>query len=203
MKQFSPFKIGALCFAFFILSTISSNGQKDTLLIPKDSVAKKKKASRRYFELSMGQTLLFISDSKLASIKKAVSVIVPTDAKLFFAEFRPDKKIKIPVFFNFPTESNQYIKNDTLFYERASPTLGAGVEFRIFKFPIGQKSALEMEVGPLASFLLTQNNQLQFAPIIAGRFRFIKNEDFIMYFGSSYSIGINAIGLIYGIGYVF
>lgn len=202
MKQSYFLKIETLCFVFMLLFSIQLNGQKDSINVVKDSITKKKFA-KRYFELSIGQTLLFISDTKIASIKKAASVIVPTDAKLFFAELRPDKKIKIPIFINFPTESKQYIKNDSLFYERASPTMGTGIEFRLFKLPIGQKSAIELEAGPLASFLLSQNNQIKFAPIVAGRFRFIKNQDFIIYFGSSYSIGINAIGILYGIGYVF
>ena len=76
--------------------SVQLNGQKDSMNIVKDSITKKK-FTKRYFELSIGQTLLFISDSKIASIKKAASVIVPTDAKLFFAELRPDKKIKIPI----------------------------------------------------------------------------------------------------------
>ena len=87
--------------------------------------------------------------------------------------------------------------------ERASPTFGTGVQFRIFKVKIGERAAIEMELGPLASFLLNQNNVVRFAPVGAGRFRFIKNEDFVMYFGSSYSVGINAFGVLFGIGYVF
>ena len=58
-------------------------------------------------------------------------------------------------------------------------------------------------MGPLASFLLSDNYVLRFAPVGAGRFRFIKNDDFVIYFGSSYSLGINSLGVIFGIGYVF
>ena len=90
-----------------------------------------------------------------------------------------------------------------LVYERASPTFGAGLQFRIFKFPIGEKGALELEMGPLASFLLNENNVVRFAPIAAARLRFIKNEDYIIYFGGSYSAGINVFGVLSGIGYVF
>ncbi|MDP3144918.1 MAG: hypothetical protein Q8N66_05920 [Bacteroidota bacterium] len=175
--------------------------QVDKAIELQDSLKKKK--DRRFFELSLGQTLLFISDSKLEEIKNNSAIIVPTSARLFFAEFRPTKKMKIPVFFNLPTQTKQFIVNGQIVNERASPTFGTGLQFRIFKFRIGEKSAIELEMGPLASFLLNENDVLRFAPVGAGRFRFIKNEDFVIYFGSSYSLGINSLGVLFGIGYVF
>lgn len=201
MRNQNQFKVFALL--LFLAVSISSEliAHTNDSIIQLDTIKKKK--VKRYFELSLGQTLLFISDSRLEEIKQNASVIVPTDAKLFFAEFRPTKKMKIPVFFNLPTESKQFIVNGALVYERASPTFGTGLEFRIFKFPIGERSALELEAGPLASFLIDQNSSLRFAPLAAARFRFIKNEDFVIYLGSSYSVGINAIGALFGIGYVF
>lgn len=167
----------------------------------KDSLNNKN--TKRYFELSLGQTLLFISDSKLEEIKNNSAVIVPTSARLFFAEFRPTKIMKVPVFFNLPTQTKQFIVDGKLVSERASPTFGTGLQFRIFKFSIGVKSAIELEMGPLASFLLSEHDVLRFAPVGAGRFRFVKNEDFVIYFGSSYSLGINSLGVLFGIGYVF
>ena len=68
----------------------TAKGQNEKELSPQDSIKKKK--AKRLFELSLGQTLLFISDSKLEKIKNTTAVIVPTSAKLFFAEFRPVKK---------------------------------------------------------------------------------------------------------------
>jgi hypothetical protein len=165
-----------------------------------DSTAKSK---RRLFELSFGQSKLFISNSKELDLKENQAVILPTNAILFFAEFRPQKKLRIPVFFNLATQPKQFLVDSVLVSERASPTFGTGLEFRAFRFGFGEKSALEFEAGPLASVLIDQGGKLRFAPVIAGRFRFLKNEDFIMYIGSSYSVGINAFGLLYGTGYVF
>ncbi len=191
-------------FASFIFFWSLQNSvicQNNSDLASQDSVKKKKVV--RYFELSLGQTLLFISDSRLEEIKNSSAVIVPTSARLFFAEFRPTKKMKIPVFFNLPTQTKQFIVDGKLVSERASPTFGTGLQFRIFKFPIGVKSSIEFEAGPLASFLISENDVLRFAPVGAARFRFIKNEDFVIYFGSSYSLGINSLGVLFGIGYVF
>lgn len=175
--------------------------QADTLHSSCDTL--KNKPEKKYFELSFGSTLLFISNSKLEEIKKNEAVIVPTSALLFFAELRPIKKLKIPIFFNFPTETKQFLVNGQLVNERASPTFGIGLEFRIFKLPINKKSAVELEIGPLASFLQDTRSTIRFAPVAAGRFRFIKNDDFVIYLGSSYSAGINAVGLLFGTGYIF
>lgn len=155
------------------------------------------------FELSIGHSLLFISDSRVASIRKHQDVVVPTNAILLFVEFRPEKRMRIPVFANIPTETKKFIVDNQLVSERASPTFGAGVEFRLFTIAIGKKSRLEFEAGPLASFLLDEHNALRFAPVAAGRFRFLKNGDFVIYAGSSYSAGVDAFGLLLGTGYVF
>jgi len=175
--------------------------QTDSIQVRSDTL--KNKPEKKYFELSFGSTLLFISNSKLEEIKKNAAVIVPTSALLFFAELRPIKKIKIPIFFNFPTETKQFLVNGQLVNERASPTFGIGVEFRIFKLPINKRSSVELEIGPLASFLQDTRSSIRFAPVAAGRFRFIKNDDFVIYLGSSYSVGINAVGLLFGTGYIF
>ena len=129
--------------------------------------------------------------------------MVPTNALLVFAEFLPHKKMRIPLFANIPKESKQFIVNNTLVSERASPTFGFGLQFQLFKIAIGKKSRVEFESGPLASFLWSQNNVMKFAPLLAGRFRFLKNQDFVIYLGSSYSIGVNAVGVLFGTGYIF
>ncbi len=156
-----------------------------------------------HFEISFGQSLLFISDGQLNSIRNQASVIVPTNAFLFFIEFRPEKTVKIPVFLNLPTESKQYLINGQLINKRASPTFGAGLEFNVFKKTIDTRSSLNFEIGPLASFIFNTKNDIRVVPIIAGRFRLKRGENFVMYAGCSYSFGINALGLLYGTGTIF
>jgi hypothetical protein len=95
--------------------------------------------------------------------------------------------MKISVFFNLPTQKKQFIVDGKLVSERATPTFVTGLQFRIFKFPLGVKSAIDFEMGSFAGFFISGNDVLRFAPFGAGRFRFITNEDFILYFGSSYS----------------
>lgn len=191
-----------LCAYALILLFPANTYAQETQVLPKDSI-KEKTNPKKYFELSLGQSILFISNSQLETIKKEESIVVPTSAALFFAELRPAKKIKFPVFLNLPTESKQFIVEGQLVNEKASPTFGTGATFRIFKFKIGERSAIEMEMGPLASFLLNKSSVIRFAPIAAGRIRFIKREDFIIYIGSSYSLGVNAFGILFGTGYVF
>jgi len=119
------------------------------------------------------------------------------------AEFRPQKKLRIPVFVNIATETKQYVINNQIVNERASPTVGAGVQFKLFNFKIDEKSKFEMEMGPLASVLFGKNNNTRVAPIIAGRFKVLRGDNFVMYFGGSYSFGINALGILYGTGTLF
>jgi len=173
-----------------------------SLLSAEDSVAIVKKKPR-LFELSFGQSKLFISNSKEIDLKDNHAVILPTSAILFFAEFRPQKRLRLPVFFNLATGPKQFLVDSVLVSERASPTLGTGMVCKVFRKNFGENSAVEFEAGPLASFLLDTGGKVKVAPVFAGRFRFLKKEDFIMYLGSSYSLGINAFGIFYGTGYIF
>jgi hypothetical protein len=176
----------------FILQINYSEAQKiDSLL---------KKA---HFELSFGQSLLFISNSKQINLRNESAVIVPTNSILFFVELRPTKIVRFPTFFNLPTETKQFLVNGQLINERASPTFGAGVEFRLFQIKIDERSKIDFEIGPLASFIFDKNNVVKVAPIVAGRIRIMRGENFVMYFGGSYSFGIDALGVLYGTGTIF
>ncbi len=155
------------------------------------------------FELSFGQSTLFISNDQLTSIKNDLNVVIPTNSMLFFAEFRPFKRIKIPFVFNLPTESKQFIIDGKLISERASPTIATGAEFKLFDFDIPFDATVEFDAGTLASVILKSNNDLALAPLITNRIRIIKSKSFIMYLGASYSVGVNTFGMFYGTGYIF
>jgi hypothetical protein len=155
------------------------------------------------FELSFGQSILYISSSKQATLRSQSSIIVPTNAILMFIEMRPHKNLRVPVFLNLPTESKQYLVNGQIVNERASPTLGSGTIFKLYNKQIDSRSKIEIEAGPLISILLNKNNSLRVAPILACRIRLMRGENFVMYAGCSYSIGINALGLLYGTGTIF
>ncbi len=191
-----------LFFPFLLLFTIQLLAQKDSIskvVVPlKDTMV-----AKSFFELSFGQSMLFITDSKIATILASNAIVIPTSAILFFAEFRPLKLIRIPVFFNLPTESKQFIINNQIVNERAPPSFGAGIEFKCFEVKINTTTKLELEAGPLANFLLATNKSLRLAPLIASRVRIIRNNNFVMYVGSSYSIALNGWGLLFGTGTIF
>lgn len=193
MKTKTPYpKLTLICLSAFLFPFQGMDGQEA------DSLKKNK-----MFELSFGQSMLFISDSKVVDIHNSEAVVIPTNAILFFAEIRPKKICRIPVFFNLPTESKQFLVNNQLVNERASPTFGTGIEFRLFQIKIDSRSAIDMEVGPLASFLLDRKSNIRVVPVIAGRIRIMRGENFVMYIGASYSVGINTWGLLYGTGTIF
>ncbi|MBK7668102.1 MAG: hypothetical protein IPJ32_12660 [Sphingobacteriaceae bacterium] len=73
----------------------------------------------------------------------------------------------------------------------------------MFQIKIDERSKLDFEIGPLASFIFDKNNVVKVAPIVAGRLRIRRGENFVMYFGGSYSFGIDALGLLYGTGTIF
>lgn len=184
MKNFTLF--------FFVLSILIT---KMLHASESDSLNKK-----NYFELSFGQSLVFISNSKQLDIRNQQAIVIPTSAILFFAEFRPKRIVRIPVFFNIPTESKQFLVNGVLINERASPTLGSGITFKCFGINIDEKSNVELEVGPLISLIFDTKKNIRVAPILGSRFKITRGENFIMYFGVSYSVGINALGMLYGTG---
>ena len=157
----------------------------------------------KLFELSFGSSLLFISNSDLLNIRSKSAITLPTSSVLFFIELRPLKKTRIPLFFNLPTETKQFLVNNQLVNEKASLSFGAGLQFKLFQFKIDDKSSLEMEIGPLMSFGFDRDNQLWAAPLIASRLRLMRSENFVMYIGGSYAAGVNALGLLYGTGTIF
>ncbi len=158
---------------------------------------------KRLFELSFGQNLLFIPDSKIIDFKADNAIVVPTSALVFLLQFRPDHNWRIPLFFNLPIETKQFLVNGQLISEKASPAFGAGIEYRFFEININKESKIEFEAGPFGSVLFDEDKQLRFAPIMAGRFRLQQGKHFVMYIGANYALGINAYGVFFGTGTIF
>ena len=187
-----------LCFALFF--TLNANAQTTT--------TDTSKPRKQLFELSFGSTMLFISNSDIQKIQDAAKLTIPTNTMLFFAEFRPQMKTRIPVFLNIPTESKQFIVTDSvgkqsLVNEKASITLGTGFQYRPFQVTLYGDTKLEFEAGPLVSAGFDSNKKIFIAPLIAGRLMVKKGSDFVMYFGGSYAFGVNSIGILYGTGTIF
>ncbi|MGV3630085.1 MAG: hypothetical protein ACO1O6_02715 [Bacteroidota bacterium] len=156
-----------------------------------------------HFELSFGQNLLFISNSQQSQILNKESLVIPTSSVLFFAEFRPQKMLRIPVFLNIATESKQYLVNGQLVNEKANPTVGTGLVFKLLDYKLDPKSKLELEAGVLGSLILDKKNNMRVAPILALRLKVCRGENFVMYIGGNYSLGVKVYGLMYGTGTVF
>jgi len=178
-------------YLFFLVQAVSAQN---------DSIPAKKK---NHFELSFGQSLLFISSSRVVNIREQSAILVPTSAVLFLAQFRTNKKLRIPVFLNIANESKQFLVDGKLVNERASPTIGTGLVYKFLSFKIDDKSKIEFESGMLLSVLYDTNNSFRLAPIAALRMRILRGENFVMYCGASYSLGINALGMLYGTGTIF
>lgn len=156
-----------------------------------------------HFELSFGQNLLFISNSQQSSLLTEEAIILPTSSVLFFTEFRPQKVLRIPVFFNLATESKQYIVAGQLVNQKANPTFGTGLVFKVMQYNFDSKSKIEIEMGPLASVIFDTERKIRVAPVLAMRLKICRGENFVMYLGGNYSLGVKAFGLMYGTGTVF
>jgi hypothetical protein len=122
----------------------------------KNDTTKLARISNLTFELSFGSSVLFISTDQQGTIYRNGGIVVPTSALLFFAEFRPMKRMRVPVFFNLPTESKQFLVNGVIVNEKANPTFGAGLEFRFAQFGVSEKTRIELEAGPLASCIVAK-----------------------------------------------
>jgi hypothetical protein len=194
------FNFRALCLCSTLFFSLNANAQTTT--------TDTSKPRKQLFELSFGSTMLFISNSDIQKIQDAAKLTIPTNTMLFFAEFRPQMKTRIPVFLNIPTESKQFIVTDSagkqsLVNEKASITLGTGFQYRPFQVTLYGDTKLEFEAGPLVSAGFDSNKKIFIAPLIAGRLMVKKGSDFVMYFGGSYAFGVNSIGILYGTGTIF
>ena len=75
-----------LLYLLIFFSTFSFSQHLDSLL------------NGKHIELSFGQSLLFISNTNQANFLSSTDIVVPTSAILFFAELRPQKIMRIPIY---------------------------------------------------------------------------------------------------------
>ena len=187
--------------------TLSCFGQDTTRLIKEKKwsffKADTDTMKKNHFELSFGQNLLFISNTQQTTFLKNESVVLPTNAILFFSEFRPTKAMRIPVFLNIATESKQFLIDGELVNEKAAPTFGTGLTFKAFGYQFEKETSIELELGPLMSCVVNKKNDLRIAPVLASRLKICRGSNFVMYLGVNYSFGIDAFGIMYGTGTIF
>ena len=155
-----------------------------------------------HLELSFCAYKLFIPNDDESNLQNHTLSVIPTSAMLFYAEFFTHYKVRAPIFFNLPTETKKFLVGGQLINEDASSSIGTGLEFRMFRFKLDAKSFVEMEAGPLLSYIV-QKPSGTFAPLVAGRIKLLRNDSFIMYFGASYTPFINVWGIFYGTGATF
>jgi len=144
VSYMAKIKVVLLCHLFLFCTLFKSSAATDTL------------NSKSSFEVSFGQSLLFFSNSDLVNIRDKTNLVMPTSSMLFFAEFRCNKAIRIPTFFNLPTETKQFVDPLTkaTVYEKPSPSIGTGLEYKLLQIKIDSKTKIEFEAGPLAAFIL-------------------------------------------------
>ena len=155
-----------------------------------------------HLELSFGASKLFIPNADESNLQNHDLSVIPTSAMLFYAEFFTHYKIRVPIFFNLPTETKKFLVNGQLINEDASSSFGTGLEFRMFRFKLDSKTLVEMEAGPLVSYIIEKPSGT-FAPLVAGRIKLLRSDSFVMYIGSSYTPFINVWGIFYGTGATF
>jgi hypothetical protein len=168
-----------------------------------DSTTATDTTEKRYFEFSFGQSLLFIPDDRVAEILQSEAIVVPTSSILFFAEFRPLKKLRFPIYVNLPTESKQFLIDSVIVNEKANTTAGFGAQYECLRINISKKSRAEIEAGMLTNILISRRNKLRLVPLLDARLRLVKEDNFVMYLGTSYSFGVKSWGLFYGTGFIF
>ena len=165
------------------------------LICQEDSI---KPVLKSYTEVSFGQSLLFISNSKAIDLKNEAAIVVPTSSVLMFAEFRTMKKLRIPVFFNYPTETKQFLVDGVLINEKANPTLWTGLSTGLLKIKTNEETYFEIDAGAVVTATINIKDKLAVARVLVGRLRMIRNNSFTMYFGLSYTFGLNTTGMFYG-----
>jgi hypothetical protein len=104
-----------------------------------------------HLELSFGSSKLFIPNADESNLQNRTLSVIPTGAMLFYAEFFSANKIRVPLFYNLPTETKKFLVNGQLINEDASQSIGTGLEFRIFNFKLDNRTHIELEAGPLIS----------------------------------------------------
>jgi hypothetical protein len=202
MKLFCVIVVNLMLTSAFSQSIDTLKKKKHLKLIFLDSFNDSAK-KYNHFELSFGQNLLFIPYSRQAAILSQESIVIPTSAVLFFLEFRPHRVLRIPLFLNIATESKQFLVNSQIVNEKASPTIGTGLVFKVMQLEVDTKSRIEVEMGALGSIIYDNKNNVRAAPVAAMRLKICRGENFVMYLGGNYSFGIKAFGMMYGTGTFF
>jgi len=68
----------------------------------------------------------------------------------------------------------------------------------LLKIKTNEETYFEIDAGAVVTATINIKDKLAVARVLVGRLRMIRNNSFTMYFGLSYTFGLNTTGMFYG-----
>jgi len=155
------------------------------------------------FEVSFGQSMMFMNDTDRQDILDREKVAIPTSSALLLVDFIYSYKFSFPIFFNLPLTSQKFIVDGEETVESASPVFGFGLNYSLLQIDLKTNLTAILSSAILAGMAINKNKSYKVFPMIALELSLLKQDGFLMYLGVERTIGLDVIALFYGVGQRF
>lgn len=155
------------------------------------------------FEVSFGQSMMFMNDTDRQDILDREKVAIPTSSALLLVDFIYDYKFSFPFFLNLPLTSQKFLVDGKETVEKASTVFGVGVNYSLLQIDLKDNLTAIFSSAVLAGITINQNKSYKILPMLALELSLLKQDGFLMYLGAERTIGLDVIALFYGVGQRF
>lgn len=154
------------------------------------------RAERHLWELSFGTTQLFegwFGESELN---------LPVSSATLMLSRQLGEHVNLWAIFNLPLVPSQEVQPDgSTRLTRSAPVFLAGASLILFNTKLSKSNRLSADLGLYGGKILRKAGP--YFPLSALRFNILKGQDTTIYLGLSASVGVDTLGLVYGVGHRF
>ena len=151
---------------------------------------------RHPWELSFGTTQLFegwFGESELN---------LPVSSATLMLSRQLGEYVNLWAIFNLPLVPSQEVQPDgSTRLTRSAPVFLAGASLILFNTKLSKSNRLSADLGLYGGKILRKDGP--YFPLSALRLNILKGQDTTIYLGLSASVGVDTLGLVYGVGHRF
>jgi hypothetical protein len=159
-----------------------------------------------YFELSFGNSILFLDQGYTNSSSGAVShSTLPVSSYLFTLEWRATEKISIAGAWNLPFTTVKRVSGSGISEKYVAPSYGAGITFIPHSFKVSETTVIEPEIAVLLfrTYKSTSSGGDFFFPAGVFKLNVARDSGMDIFIGVTQAPAKNTTALLYGIGQRF
>jgi len=155
------------------------------------------------FEFSFGSSQLYLFDDMENASSAESRSVLPAGAALLMAEYIYSENMHALFSFHLPTSTRKQVVDGKVEEDYVAPYLGVGPLWVPYVADFRTYARFSIQTSLLCGPVLRGGLDILPAAVLGSRFHLVSKNGTALYLGGSWTVGVQAFALVYGVGQRF